>query len=75
MSAVGKLPACFLADLIHSQMATGNFGKMARDAIENAKRLNRKADAELYQNMLGQVSDYYSQSNDDGTISISFRPE
>ena len=69
-----KLPACFLADLIRAQMATGNFAKMANDAIANADRCNRKDDVNLYRNMLMQVSDYYSQS-DDGTISITFRPE
>ena len=69
-----RLPACFLADLIHAQMASGNFAKMAQDAIGNANRNNRHDDVTLYRNMLTQVSDYYSQS-DDGTIHISFRPE
>lgn len=56
-----RLPKCWLADLIHSQMATGNFAKMAKDAIDNAKRLNRHNDAQLYINMLDQVGDYYAQ--------------
>lgn len=62
-----KLPACWLPDLIHSQMATGNFGKMARDAIAEARRLNRHDDAKLYANMLTQIQDYWS-SMGDGTI-------
>lgn len=62
--AVGEkavLPKCWLADLIHSQMATGNFAKMARDAIDCATRANRKADVELYRNMQSQIADYYSE--------------
>lgn len=74
MLMADKLPACFLADLIHAQMSTGNFGKMAREAIENARRFNRQDDADLYANMLQQVADYFAQSGD-GTISITFRPE
>ena len=63
-AAVGeklRLPKCWLADLIHSQMSTGNFARMAKDAINNAKRENRGHDATVYTNMLDQVSDYYAQ--------------
>ena len=74
-SVADKLPACFLADLIHAQMSTGNFGRMARDAMDNARRLNRMDDAQLYSNMLMQVQDYFAQSKDDGTIHIAFRPD
>lgn len=70
-----KLPARFLADLIHAQMSTGNFGKMARDAIAEAKRRNDKDAALLYSNLQQQVADYFAQCGDDGTISITFRPE
>lgn len=73
-SVADKLPACFLADLIHAQMATGNFAKMATDAIDRARSRNDMVSVNLYTNMLHQVSDYYSQS-DDGTIHISFRPD
>ncbi len=73
MADVGKLPACFLADLIHAQMATGNFGKMAQDAIANARRRNDLGAVDLYNSMLGQIADYHSQS-DDGSINIVFRP-
>jgi hypothetical protein len=61
-----RLPACWLPDLIHSQMATGNFGKMARDAIAEAKRLNRHDDAKLYAHMLVQVQDYWADMGDNG---------
>lgn len=64
-----KMPSCWLADLIHSQMATGNFGKMARDAIDRAKSRNDQASVNLYNTMLDQVTDYYSQGGD-GTINI-----
>ncbi len=56
-----RLPKCWLADLIHSQMASGNFAKMAKDAIDNATRHGRHADKTLYTNMLDQVGDYYAQ--------------
>lgn len=69
-----KLPACFLGDLIHALMARGRFGQMAEDAIVQAEKTGRKDQAALYRNMLVQVSDYYSQS-DDGTIRIALKPE
>lgn len=56
-----KLPNCWLADLIHSQMATGNFGKMAADAIAMAEKHGRKADASLYRTMRDQIGDYWAQ--------------
>jgi hypothetical protein len=56
-----RLPKCWLADLIHSQMATGNFGRMARDAIAMAQQHGRKADETLYKNMLDQIGDYWAQ--------------
>jgi hypothetical protein len=56
-----RLPKCWLADLIHSQMATGNFGRMARDAIAMAQQHGRKADETLYRNMLDQIGDYWAQ--------------
>ena len=70
-----KLPACFLADLIHAQMSTGNFGKMASAAIAYARHHGRHEDAQLFANLQQQVADYFAQSRDDGTISIVFRPD
>ena len=69
-----KLPACWLADLIHALMARGSFGRMAADAIIYAETQKRYDDANLYRNIREQVADYYSQS-DDGTIHITFRPD
>lgn len=63
-----RLPACFLADLIHAQMSTGNFGKMASAAISWAKSKGKHDDAQLFANLQQQVADYFAQSRDDGTI-------
>ncbi len=70
-----KLPKCWLADLIHSQMATGNFAKMAKDAIDNAKAYKRHDDVTLYRNMLDQISDYYAQRGDGTTMIILAPPD
>jgi hypothetical protein len=57
-------------------MATGNFGKMARDAISAARSANRHDDVKLYTNMLSQIQDYWADmGDDDGTIQITFRPD
>lgn len=56
-----RLPKCWLADLIHSQMATGNFAKMANDAMIHARNNRRDGDVTLYRNLLDQVSDYWAQ--------------
>jgi hypothetical protein len=69
-----KIPACFLADLIHAQMSTGNFGKMASAAIAWAKHKGLHDDAALFANLQQQVADYYAQSSD-GTIRIVFKPD
>lgn len=55
-----SVPKCWLPDLIHSQMATGNFGKMARDAIAQATANRRPDDAKLYGVMLDQVQSYWA---------------
>lgn len=57
---VSETPRCWLSDLIHSQMATGNFGKMARDAVAKAMTDGRKADADLYAAMEAQIADYWA---------------
>lgn len=55
-----QVPHCWLPDLIHSQMATGSFAKMANDAIAKAIADKRPDDARMYRNMLDQISDYWA---------------
>lgn len=57
------VPHCWLVDLIHSQMSTGNFGKMARDAVAKARTDKRYADADLYAAMEAQIADYWADIN------------
>lgn len=55
-----QVPTCWLPDLIHSQMATGNMAKAINDAIAKAFADHRPDDVRLYRNMLDQFCDYWA---------------
>lgn len=62
MSKGLRATRCWLPDLIHSQMATGNMARMAKDAMAKAYADKRTDDVTLYRNILEQISDYWEDS-------------
>ena len=60
-----RVPKCWLPDLIHSQMANGNFERIYTAAICWARHKKDEDSVRLFTHMHGQIVDYAAVMDDE----------